>query len=172
MSADQTARTVADGLRRAMLAEQEGQHFYLMAARSTDDPQGRLVFERLAREELEHLEFLKAQLGALLRSGAPDASLKLGQPAPLTGASPIFSDALRARIGQAHFEMTALAVGAQLELSAERFYRDAAAAADDAVVRGFYEELAAWEAGHYHALLAQQESLKEDYWSQGGFAPF
>ena len=26
--------------------------------------------------------------------------------------------------------------------------------------------------GHYHALLAQQESLKEDYWSQGGFAPF
>jgi rubrerythrin len=172
MSAKQSAQTMADGLKQAMLAEQEGHHFYQMASRATDDPQGRQVFERLALEELEHFEFLKAQLGAVLKNGAPDASLKLGPPTTLTGENPIFSDALRARIGQAHYEMTALAVGAQLELAAERFYREAAAAAEDAVVRGFYEELAAWESGHYHALLAQQESLKEDYWSQGGFAPF
>ena len=172
MSATQSAQVVADSLRKAMLAEQEGAHFYQMAARATDDPQGKQVFERLAREEIEHLEFLKAQFKAVQQGGAPDANLKLGRPATLTGDSPIFSDALKARIGQAHYEMTALSVGAQLELSAERFYREAAAAADDAVVRGFFEELAEWESGHYHALLAQQDSLKEDYWSQGGFAPF
>ena len=172
MSGTQSARTVADGLRQAMLAEQEGHHFYQMAARATDDPQGKQVFERLAREELEHFEFLKAQFKAVLQDGAPDASLKLGQPVALTGASPIFSAAIKERIGRAHYEMTALSVGAQLELAAERFYREAAAAADNAVVRGFYEELAEWEAGHYHALLGQQESLKEDYWSEGGFAPF
>ena len=172
MSAKQSAQAMADGLRQAMLAEQEGHHFYQMAARATDDPQGRQVFERLAAEELDHFEFLKAQLGAVLTNGVPDATLELGRPAPLTGDNPIFSEALRARIGRAHYEMTALSVGAQLELAAERFYKQAAAAAEDAVVRGFYEELAAWEAGHYHALLAQQESLQEDYWTQSGFAPF
>jgi rubrerythrin len=163
---------VAEGLKKAMLAELEGHHFYQMAARATDDPQGKQVFQRLAQEELEHHEFLKAQFKAVLTDGAPDTGLKLGQPVPLTGDSPIFSAALVERIGQAHYEMTALSVGAQLELAAERFYREAAAAADSAVVRGFYEELADWESGHYHALLAQQESLKEDYWAAGGFAPF
>jgi len=172
MSAIKSARTVADGLRQAMLAEQEGHHFYQMAAGATEDPQGKQVFARLAQEELDHFEFLKGQLKAVLENGAPDASLELGTPAALTGESPIFSAELKSRIGQAHYEMTALSVGAQLELSAERFYKEEAAAADDPVIKGFYEELARWESGHYHALLAQQESLKEDYWSEGGFAPF
>ena len=36
----------------------------------------------------------------------------------------------------------------------------------------FFTELAEWEAGHYEALLTQQESLKEDYWSASRFSPF
>jgi hypothetical protein len=32
--------------------------------------------------------------------------------------------------------------------------------------------LAEWESTHYHALLEQQETLKEDYWRHNGFAPF
>lgn len=35
-----------------------------------------------------------------------------------------------------------------------------------------YTELAEWESGHYEALTRQQEELKEDYWSAGGFSPF
>ena len=39
-------------------------------------------------------------------------------------------------------------------------------------IRAFYLELADWETGRYRALLSQQESLKEDYWSDSGFSPF
>jgi rubrerythrin len=163
---------MAEGLLSAMRAEHEGHHFYRMAAQSTDDEKGREVFERLAAEELDHFEFLKRQHKAILETGKPDANLALGPRSDLTGRSPIFSDKLRARVGEAHFEMTALAVGIQLELSAERFYSAAADESPDPDVAAFYRELAAWEKGHYEALLAQQDDLKEDYWAASSFAPF
>ena len=51
------------------------------------------------------------------------------------------------------------------------FYRQEAEAASDPIIKGFYTELAEWESGHYHALLRQQEALKDGYWSAGGFSP-
>lgn len=163
---------MAAGVLDAMRAEAEGHHFYLMAAQTTTDEQGRQVFEQLAEEELAHLEFLKKQHGALLATGRPDTSAKLGARRQLAGSSPIFSPAIRDRVGEAHFEMTALSVGMQLELTAEKFYRSQAEEASDDAVRAFFNELADWEAGHYEALSNQQETLKEDYWAQSGFAPF
>ena len=169
---DDTTQTILQGLKAAILAETEGHHFYLMAARTTSDEQGQRIFEQLAQEELQHVQFLQSQYRSFLETGGPDASLALGTPTALDSQSPIFSDQIKGRIAEAHFEMTALSVGIQLELSAQRYYSEAAVAAADPAVKQFYTELAEWESAHYHALLAQQESLKEDYWSAGGFAPF
>ncbi len=169
---ESTAGALAEGLLQAMRAEHEGHHFYSLAARSTDDPKGREVFQRLAAEELEHFEFLKVQYRSVTKTGRPDADLKLGPRSEISGESRIFSDALRERIATAHYEMVALSVGAQLELNAIRHYTQAATDASDPVVRAFYKELAEWEQGHYDALTTQQEMLKEDYWSAAGFAPF
>ena len=173
MTTDRTAAsfTMLEGLKQAIAAEGDGHHFYLMAAASTQDPQGKETFQRLAAEELDHIRFLRGQHRALLETGRPDASLRLGPRADLSNAQ-IFSPALRGRIAEAHFEMTALSVGAQLELAAVTFYRRQAADATDPAVRAFYEELAEWEQGHYQALLRQQDELKEDYWAAGGFSPF
>ena len=94
-------------------------------------------------------------------------------PHPQTSAtSPIFSESLRARIKDAHFEMSALAVAVQLELNAVQHYREQAARAALPEVRAFYEQLVQWESGHYHALVAQQQSLQQDYWHQNGFERF
>ncbi len=169
---DQTIKKVADGLLKAMQAEREGQHFYLMAAQTCQDPKGKEIFEQLAHEELEHAKFLKTQYRSVLDTGKPNTNLKLGKPVELTGPSPIFSDAIRKRLKDAHFEMTALSVGAQLELDAEKYYQERAAETGDLVIKTFYLELAEWEAGHYRALLDQQETLKEEYWSGSGFSPF
>lgn len=165
-------KRIEEGLVKAMQAEHEGRYFYLMAADTTTDPQGREVFQRLAAEEQEHYEFLSAQLQAIRETGKPNSGLKLGKPADLSGPSSIFSADLKKRIKEAHYEMTALSVAAQLELDASRFYKEQSELSDDLVVKTFYEGLAEWETGHYRALLAQQETLKEDYWSAGGFAPF
>jgi len=162
----------ADALQTAMRAEHEGHHFYRMAAAATADPKGRETFERLAREELGHLTFLKNQYRSLMETGKADPGLDPGPKAEFIGANPIFSEELRARVDQAHFEMTALSVGIQLELNAIRYYTQASEEASDPVVKRFFGELAEWEKGHYNALLTQQETLKTEYWARNHFAPF
>jgi rubrerythrin len=154
---------------KAIQAEIEGQHFYRMAASTTKDPRGREVFEMLAGDEEAHESFLRAHYESIIETGSPDATAKLGKP---TDPGPIFSTALRTRIKEAHFEMTALSIGIQLELTAQRFYRTAADETRDPLLKRTFRELADWEQGHMNALVRQQEDLKEDYWSAAGFSPF
>lgn len=169
---DATTQKLQDALRRAVQAEIEGHSFYLMAARSTQDPKGKEIFERLAAEEMDHANFLRAHFHALQSTGRLDPAAALGARTDLLGPSPIFSDALRRRIGEAHYEMTALSVGAQLEEGAMRFYREQGEASTDPKARDFFATLADWEQGHYRALTAQLDALREDYWTQNEFAPF
>ena len=163
---------LADGLLKAIKAEREGHSFYQMAANCSEDSKAKEVFARLADEELDHMRFLMRQYESVLRSGQPTPSAQLGTSVDLSGPSPIFSDALKTRIQDAHFEMSALSIGIRLEMDAMQFYRSQAEAVDSPEARKFYTELAEWESGHYHALLRQQQELKEDYWSASGFSPF
>ncbi len=162
---------VINGLIEAIKAEVEGYNFYMMAARSTQDSNGREVFERLAKEEMDHVAFLRAQYNSFLHSNNPDANVKLSKSSFSTN-SPIFSENIKSRIKDAHFEMTALSVGIQLELSAIKFYQEQADKMTDSSAKTFYKELADWEATHYNMLLKQQESLKQAYWHNNEFAPF
>jgi rubrerythrin len=166
---DQAQRAMMDGLKQAMQAERYGQAFYQMAAASTADPTGQQVFEQLGREEQQHFEFLATHYRALLQTGAPATGAKLDPDGALSGTSPIFSESLRARIKDAHFEMSALAIAVQLELNAIHHYRQQAEQATVVELKRFYQQLADWESTHYHALLAQQQSLQESYWHANGF---
>ncbi|MFC2172460.1 ferritin family protein [Acidobacteriota bacterium] len=170
MSSEKDA--IAEGLLKAIKAESDGQHFYLMAARSTQDPKGREIFETLADEEAGHMRFLKHQYKSILEKGEVDLEQQLGSRLMLEGMHPIFSGELQARIKDAHFEMTALSIGIKLELDAMEFYKAEAVAHSDPAVTKFYEDLAEWESCHYNALLQQHEALKEDYFSGSNFSPF
>jgi len=107
---------LAEGLLKAIKAERYGHTFYLMAANSTKDPKGKEIFQTLAHEELEHMHFLRTHYDAVLKTGKVSRSAKLEAKADLSGMSPIFSDDLRARIKDANFEMTCLAI-VQAELN-------------------------------------------------------
>jgi rubrerythrin len=168
----QVRKQVVDGIIQAIRAETDGHHFYLMAAQATLDPKGREVFRQLASEELDHLRFLEHQKESILKEGLVDANFSLGTASELVGPHPIFSDKLRERVADAHYEMSALSIALHLELSAKNYYTEQAEAHDVPDVRAFFERLAAWEGRHYQALLTQHDSLKEDYWAAGGFAPF
>lgn len=170
---DETIKRVQEALKQAMQAEQEGNHFYLMAASNTKDPKGQEVFRQLAEDEVMHFNFLKGQYRAFMETGKADASLKLPKKASPDASHPIFSDDIKKRIGSAHYEMTALSVGAQLELNAVQFYEtEARAAKGHPVVETFFQDLAEWEREHLTALQGQSEMLKEAYWDEGGFSPF
>lgn len=160
------------GLKAAIQAELEGHHFYRMAAQATSDIQGKEVFLQLAGEEMDHAEFLRKQLYAVQESGRADPLVILGKPTLLEGGSPIFSEKLRGRINEAHFEMTALSVGMQLEETAVHHYRKMAEISTDDTMKAFFLGLADWERGHLEALARQQKSLLEDYWHAAGFEPF
>ena len=164
--------SLADGLLKAMKAERDGSSFYLMAANSTGDPKGRQIFEVLAREELDHLQFLKEHYDSWVKTGKLSPTAKLHDRLDLAGPSPLFSDSFRKRIKEAHFEMSALSIGIQLELDAMAFYRTQSELTAEPEAKAFFAELASWEQSHYQALLRQQEELKDDYWSEAGFSPF
>jgi rubrerythrin len=165
-------QALLNGLLEAMRAEHQGEHFYRLAARTTDNPKGREVLSQLALEEREHASFLKAQYQSILETGKVDGKRKLGEKNKLSGSSPIFSEDFRTRIKSAHTEMTNLSIGIQLELSAMGHYGTLAKEAEDPEVKDFFSELREWEAGHYRALLDQYDALQEEYWDANGFAPF
>jgi rubrerythrin len=169
---DAALKEIVDALRAAVQAEGDGYHFYMMAAATTKDPKGKEVFERLALEEQEHARYLKAQYRALLDTGRPDPGARLGPRLDLAGPSPIFSPALRSRASEAHYEMSALSIGMQLELGAAQFYRSLAGKATEPGLRQVLTELADWETGHYEALQRQQAELRDDYFANGGFSRF
>ena len=106
-----------------------------------------------------------------MKTGNVDLNVRLGKPSDKT-ETPIFSDDFKSRIKEAHHEMSALSIGAQLELSAIKFYNEEADAVDDHVARKFYKELAEWEMTHHRQLIRQQQELQENYWQAGGFQPF
>lgn len=159
-------------LRLALETEHYGQWFYAMAASQCQDARGREIFQKLTEDEREHQQFLRGQLEALRRQGRLDPTLPLGQSRLGHTPGPIFSPAIRQRLADAHYEMTALAVGLELELSARTFYRRQAEAAQDAFAREFFEKLADWENAHYQAISAEQQKLRQDYFHQAGFSPF
>lgn len=167
----QTREQLLSGLKEAILTEQTGVQFYTAAAANTADAQGREVFLQLARDEAEHQQWLRRQYGHLVE-GTPWETWRPLHHADLSGPSPIFSDGLRSRIGEAHWEMAALAVGLALEDATVVRYRKLAQAADQPEVRQFFEELTRWEESHAEALRRQSDLLRESYWSEARFAPF
>ena len=168
----QSIDTIARALSQAIQAERDGSSFYLMAAQTCEDPMGKQVFKRLAQEEMDHQEYLSAQYQSVTSTGQLDRSLTLQRRVDLDGESPIFSPDIKGRIKDAHFEMSALSIGIQLEQAAIDHYSRAADSVEDPAVAEFFRELVRWETGHHQALLRQQELLKEDYWSSVGFSPF
>lgn len=161
-----------EALERAIQAEIEGYHFYTMVAAATMDPMGKETFEALAQDEVRHTEFLRAQHRALESTGRVDALISTVGESAFDSSTTFFSDDFKQRAVKAHFEMTALSVGAQLEADAMRFYEEQAELADDPSVASLFRELAQWEMGHHDALVAQMKELEQEYWAANRFAPF
>ena len=162
---------VLKGLKTAMEAELTGHIFYKSASETISDPMGRKAFATMAAEEMEHFNYLRRQYESVLEKGAYDFSKKLLKKDVTHANSPIFSDDLRSRIKNAHFEVNALTIGTKLELDAIRFYSDCAKNAEDEAAKTFYNGLVEWERDHYQALNSQLEALKEEYFLANNFVP-
>ncbi|MFH0882333.1 MAG: ferritin family protein [bacterium] len=169
---DEAIQRITEGLKKAIQLEGDGYNFYRMAANGTSDPKGREVFDMLAREEAEHARFLRIHYESFLKTGKADPDAKLSAHVTNSEPHPVFSEKIRENISEAHLEMSALAIGIQLELNSIKYYQQQEQQHADPSVKQFFHQLVEWEQGHYNLFSRQQSSLKEDYWAAGGFSPF
>jgi rubrerythrin len=168
---DKNTEEILQGLKTAIEAELTGHEFYKNAAKTTSDPVGKETFSRMAEEEMGHFYYLRHQYESVLEKGEYDLTKKLLKKDHTHAESPIFSDEIKRRVKDSHFEVSALTIGMKLELDAMRFYRTCAEKADSEDVKEFYNELADWEKDHYHAFEQQLDTLKEDYFQANNFVP-
>lgn len=162
---------ILQALKTALEAELTGHAFYRNAAENTVDPMGKKTFLRMAEEEMGHFNYLRRQYKAVMETGDYDFSTKLEEHNWEHAENPIFSEALKARIKESHFEVSALTIGMKLEMDAVRYYTTCAQEAEDPEAQHLYGALAEWEQDHYLAFKRQLEILKEEYFQANQFIP-
>ena len=162
---------VLKALKTAIEAEFIGHHFYKNAAQNVSDPRAKEAFESLAQEEIGHFNYLRKQYKSVLEKGDYDFSESIERSGSHSAESPIFSQEIKNRIKDAHFEVSVLTIAMKLEQDAVAFYKGMAEKAENEEARALYEQLAQWEQGHYDAFARELEALKEDYWTANSFVP-
>jgi rubrerythrin len=163
---------ILSGLRTALQTELNGIQFYRMAAERTSDLKGKEVFTLLANDEEIHFREIQQWYTSILSTNTLTPSITLTEARTIfKGDSPIFSDEIKGRIKERHFEMSALSIGALLESDSIDFYRRMKEETDDPQAKQLFENLQKWEQQHLEAITKQMEVLKEDYWAQQHFVP-
>jgi len=161
-----------ENLKIALQTELNGIHFYKMAAEKTEDKKGKEVFKMLSNDEIQHFNEIQRHYKSLLTANKWAPSISLGEATSIfKGESPIFSEELKSRIKEKHFEISALSIGALLESNTIDFYRKMKEETDDPVAKELFAKLQKWEQGHLEAITKQLDILKEEYWADAHFAP-
>ena len=167
---DKKTKGILEGIKTAMEAELTGHTFYKNAAESTDDAMGKETFLRMAGEEMSHFNYLRHQYKSVLEKGGFDFEEKIKQQHKHAD-HPIFSEAIKKRIKESHFEVSALSIGMKLEMDAMNYYRSRSEEAQEKDVKQLYRELADWEQDHYRAFKQQLDVLKQEYFEANNFIP-
>jgi rubrerythrin len=155
----------------AIQTEIDGRNFYREFAERTGDDNARAMFERLAQDEVRHLELLRNTQAMLEESGqwAEYRGLDLD---PIEGA-PIFSrERVAENIVDYTSDLSALRVAYLIEKDAVDFYTRAARQAGDDNARQMFDDLAEMERGHLRLLQGEYEFLRGQFQTAMGFAPF
>lgn len=166
------ARTAEDVLKEAILLERRGKAFYTSVAQKCDSPSAKKIFEMMAEEENEHIEFLSKQFISytkkheFLKPDAPEEDVEE------TIVLKVLTDKLKEEIDAASFEAAAISSAIDFERNAVNLYESRAEEATDPNEKELYRILAAWEAGHSKMLVKINNELKEEIWNDNNFWPF
>lgn len=166
------ANTAINILKEAILLERRGKAFYSSVAEKTDNESARKIFEMMADEEEEHIQFLSKQFVNY------EKTQKFLKPAGHIEspegeiAMRVLTNSMKKEINAASFEAAAISAAMDFETRAVKVYSDRAAEATDPNEKALYEMLADWEKSHQHFLHEINEELKADIWNDNSFWPF
>jgi len=159
-------------LRKAYQIEVDGYTFYSMAADRASKPAVQELFDKLARDEVQHKAYLQTVIGSYEEKGIAAFNVHLRDPDLKTFTSTIFTDGFKQQAEGADFELGVLSIGMTLETNAITYFSGAAENTTEREVREFYEFLADWERQHLETLQALYNGVRQDFWAEGGFSPF
>jgi len=158
-------------LQMAIQTEIDGHNFYQKFAERSTEPDARRMFERLARDEIMHLEILR-NTKAMLEQSGEWAEYK-GLALDVAQGAPIFSqERVQQNIVAQTSDLSALRVAYLIEKDAVDFYTRAAAQTDNLNGRRMFRDLADMEQGHLRLLEGEYNRLMSYFQTEMGFAPF
>jgi rubrerythrin len=158
-------------LQMAIQTEIDGFNFYQKFAERTEDAAAKTMFERLAQDEIMHLELLR-NTKAMLEDSGEWAEYK-GVPLDPVAGSPIFSrERVEQNVVAYTSDLSALRVAYLIEKDAVDFYTHAASGTTDPNGRRMFLDLAKMEQGHLNLLEGEYDFLRSQFQSAMGFAPF
>ena len=158
-------------LEMAIQTEIDGHTFYQHFAERTKDPEAKAMFQRLAQDEVMHLELLSSTKAVLEANGEWSAYQSLTiQPAQ---GAPIFSrERVEQNIVAYSSDLSALRVAFLIEKDAVDFYTKAAEQTADSNGRRMYLDLVKMEQGHLELLESEYQFLQGEFQTAMGFVPF
>jgi len=164
-------KSAVDILKEAILLERRGKAFYTTAARQTESEAARKIFEMMAAEEDEHINFLSRQFAHYEKN---KAFMKVDEIADTDEATvmAILSEEIKTQVNAAGYEAAAISAAMDFETRAVQIYSDRAGSATDPNEKKMYQMLADWEKGHHYWLHKIDEDLKEQVWYDNNFWPF
>ena len=158
-------------LQMAIQTEIDGYGFYKKFAAQTQDPDARVMFERLAQDEVMHLELLRTTKAMLEESG--EWAEYKGGPLDSVAGAPIFSrERVEQNVVAYTSDLSALRMAYLIEKDAMDFYTHAASATTDPNGKRMFLDLARMEQGHLNLLEGEYSFLRGQFQSAMGFAPF
>ncbi|MDY6881008.1 MAG: ferritin family protein, partial [Thermodesulfobacteriota bacterium] len=162
---------ILEGLKTAMEAELTGHNFYKNAAKNMDDDRAKAALSEMAEEEMAHFNYLRHQYKSILETSHYDFTKELIKDSRGKEENPIFSEVIKSRVKDCHYEVSVLTIGMKLELDAIHYYQACAKKAESEEAKLFYRNLARWEQRHYDAFDQALNALKEEYWEANNFVP-
>jgi len=158
-------------LQMAIQTEIDGHNFYQKLAARTEDPDAQAMFEKLARDEIMHLELLR-NVNAMLEESGEWAKYQVAPHASAEGA-PIFSrERVKQNLVAYTSDLSALRLAYLIEKDAVDFYQRAALETDDPNGKRMYLDLVRMEEGHLALLQGEYAFLRSQFQLAMGFAPF
>jgi len=159
-------------LRKAYQIEVDGYTFYSMAAERASKPAVQELFDKLARDEVQHKAYLQSVIGSYEEKGVAAFKMPHRDPDLKAFTGTIFTEEFKKQAHGADFELGVLSIGMTLETNAIKYFSGAAENTAETEVRDFYRFLADWEKEHLDALQMLYNGVRQDFWAEGGFSPY
>ena len=157
-------------LKSALLLEIRGKAFYEKAAASADKQVVKDFFNKMAQDEVSHVEILSEQYRAYKQTGKFKPRALDGSQEKVAAA--VLTEDLKASIAAAGFESAAISAAMGMEERAITLYSGRAKEAHDPEEKALYEWLAEWETEHLEYLARIDKEVTETIWHDNSFWPF